>query len=325
MSDNNKSELLTEAPVKAPHTFLNFPLVTSFDHFGADIAVLGVPFGMPYSVDGMANDQSLAPDHIRQWSTRTEIDMTLGNYDFDLGGTLLDEQEVRVVDCGNVAASRSDHELHYRNAEQVARSVFSSGSLLITLGGDHGVPVPVIRALEVLEQDITLIHIDAHLDWRDEINGEKNGYSSVIRRASELPFVKGIHQIGMRGIGSARTAEVKDAIDHGCSIITAYQLHDMGMEEVLKSIPDGGTYYLTIDADGIDPTIMPAVLAQTPGGLNWPQLHKLIHGLVNKGRVVGMDLVEITPSADVGNISMIHAERLLCNFIGATVRAGYFR
>ena len=69
---------------------------------------------------------------------------------------------------------------------------------------------------------------------------------------------------------------------------------------------------------------MPAVLAQTPGGLNWVQLHKLIHGLVKKGRVVGMDLVEITPSCDVGNISMIHAERLLCNFIGATVRAGYF-
>ncbi|MGR5063626.1 arginase family protein [Photobacterium sp. DNB22_13_2] len=55
------------------------------------------------------------------------------------------------------------------------------------------------------------------------------------------------------------------------------------------------------------------------------QLHKLIHGLVKKGRVVGMDLVEITPSCDVGNISMIHAERLLCNFIGATVRAGYYR
>jgi agmatinase len=128
----------------------------------------------------------------------------------------------------------------------------------------------------------------------------------------------------MRGIGSAKTQEVNDAIAHGCSITTAYQLHDAGMDEVLKSIPDGGTYYLTIDADGIDPTIMPAVLAQTAGGLNWIQLHKLIHGLVNKGRVVGMDLVEITPSCDVGNISMIHAERLLCNFIGATVRAGYY-
>ncbi|MGR5126122.1 agmatinase [Photobacterium swingsii] len=318
------SNLLNEAPTKAPQTFLNFPFVNSFDDFSADIAILGVPFGMAYSVDGMANDQSLAPDHIRHWSTRTEIEMTLNNYDFDLGGTLLDGKSLNIVDCGNARASLTDPLAHYENAEAIARTAFSANSVLITLGGDHGVPIPIMKALEVLDKEITLIHIDAHLDWRDEINGEKNGYSSVIRRASELPHIKAIHQIGMRGIGSAQTQEVQDAIAHGCKITTAYQLHDKGMDDVLASITDGGPYYLTIDADGIDPTIMPAVLAQTAGGLNWVQLHKLIHGLVNKGRVVGMDLVEITPSCDVGNISMIHAERLLCNFIGATVRAGYY-
>ena len=92
----------------------------------------------------------------------------------------------------------------------------------------------------------------------------------------------------------------------------------------MERIPGGGPYCLTIDADGIDPTIMPAVMAQTPGGLNWVQTHKLIHGLVKKGRVLGMDLVEIAPSHDVGKITMVHAERLLCNFIGACVRAGYY-
>ena len=315
---------LTQVPSKSPQTFLDFPFVNDFENSSSDIAILGVPYGMPYSVDGMANDQSLAPDHIRNWSTLTEVEMTLENYDFDLDGTLLDGKEIKIVDCGNVTSSLANPGEHYEKAEQVARTIFAADSVLITLGGDHGVPIPILKALDVLDKEITLIHIDAHLDWRDEINGEKNGYSSVIRRASELPHIKGIHQIGMRGIGSAKNQEVNDAIAHGCSITTAYQLHDLGMEAVLKTIPDGGTYYLTIDADGIDPTIMPAVLAQTPGGLNWVQLHKLIHGLVKKGRVVGMDLVEIIPSCDVGNISMIHAERLLCNFIGATVRAGYF-
>ena len=88
-------------------------------------------------------------------------------------------------------------------------------------------------------------------------------------------------------------------------------------------IPDGGPYYFTIDADGLDPTIMPAVMAQTPGGVTWHQMRKLIHGLVKKGRVLGMDLVEIAPSRDVGTITMVHAERIVCNFIGAAVRAGY--
>ena len=69
---------------------------------------------------------------------------------------------------------------------------------------------------------------------------------------------------------------------------------------------------------------MPAVLAQTPGGLNWLQLHRLIHGLVDRGRVLGMDLVEIAPSYDMGITTLVHAERLICNFIGATVRAGYY-
>jgi agmatinase len=100
-------------------------------------------------------------------------------------------------------------------------------------------------------------------------------------------------------------------------------MHDIGIDAVLNRIPDGGPYYLTIDADGIDPTIMPAVLAQTPGGLNWMQIRKLIHGLVKKGRVVGIDLVEIAPSNDVGNITMVHAERLISNFIGASIRAGH--
>ncbi len=139
-----------------------------------------------------------------------------------------------------------------------------------------------------------------------------------------MPWFDKIVQIGLRGLGRARKGEVDDARAYGADIITAYEMHDIGMDAVLDRIPDGGPYYLTIDADGIDPTIMPAVVAQTPGGLDWIQTRKLVHGLVSKGRVLGMDLVEIAPQYDVGNITMIHAERLICNFIGATARADYY-
>ncbi len=140
-----------------------------------------------------------------------------------------------------------------------------------------------------------------------------------------MPWIKDIIQIGMHRIGSARPAEVEAASKHGAKVITAYEMHDMGMAKVLDEIPDGGPYYLTIDADGVDPTIMPAVLAQTPGGLDWLQLRALVHGLLAKGRVAGMDLVEIAPTYDVGNITAFHAERLLCNFIGASVRNKHLR
>ena len=316
------TDKLTEPPGTFPRTFLDFPLATDLDNLEADIVILGIPFGMPYHAAAMANDQSRAPDAIRQASL--DIDYTRNHYDWDLGGPLLDGREIRVVDGGNVTADSSDHKEHYRRAEQVARKIIGANATIITLGGDHGIPIPVMRACEEYSSPITLVHIDAHLDWRHEVNGETEGYSSPIRRASEMPWFDKIVQIGIRGIGSARTGEVEDALAYGADIITAYEMHDIGMEAVLDRIPDGGPYYLTIDADGIDPTIMPAVLAQTPGGLDWVQTRKLVHGLVNKGQVLGMDLVEIAPKHDVGNITIIHAERLICNFIGAAVRAGYY-
>jgi len=313
---------LTEAPGGPCRTFLDFPFTDDLDNLDADFAVIGIPFGMPYSPEAMANDQSRAPDAFRQASEHAAY--TREHFDWDIGGPLLDDRDVKVVDCGNVTADMSDHKEHYRRAEAAMRKIFKSGATPIIIGGDHGIPIPVMRALEETGQSgITLVHIDAHLDWRDEVNGEPDGYSSPIRRASEMPWFDKIVQIGIRGIGSARTGEVEDARAYGADIITSYELHDIGMDAVLDRIPDGGPYYFTIDADGLDPTIMPAVMAQTPGGVTWHQMRKLIHGLVKKGRVLGMDLVEIAPSRDVGNITMVHAERIACNFIGAAVRAGY--
>jgi agmatinase len=234
---------------------------------------------------------------------------------------LLAGQDVTVVDCGNVTSERDDPAAHYRRAESAARRIQAAGATLIGIGGDHGVSIPLMRALEEAGRSVTLVHVDAHLDWRDEINGEKEGYSSPIRRASEMPWIGGIVQIGMRGIGSARDEEVDAAKAYGADIITAYDLEAMGMDAVLERVPDGGPYYLTIDADGVDPALMPGVIAPTPGGLDWFQLHRLVHGLAGKGPLLGMDLVEIAPAYDVRDLTLINAERLICNFIGASIRA----
>ena len=317
------ADLLTESPGTTSRTFLDFPLQADLDALDAHFAVLGVPFGMPYEAAAMANDQSRAPDALRQVSSQADIRYTREHFDFDLGGPLLDGRDIRIVDCGNVTALPSKHAEHYRRAEQAARKIYSAGTILVGIGGDHGVTIPLLRALEPLGAPVTLVHVDAHLDWRDEINGETNGYSSPIRRASELPWIEHIVQIGMRGIGSARQEEVDAARTWGADIITAYEMHAMGMDAVLQRIPDGGPYYLTIDADGLDPGLMPGVIAPTPGGVNWLQIRRLVHGLVSKGPVLGMDLVEIAPAHDVRDLTLLNAERLLCNFIGASIRAGH--
>ena len=133
-----------------------------------------------------------------------------------------------------------------------------------------------------------------------------------------------IYQIGIRGRGSAREEEFRAATEYGCRIITSYDVHDRGMQWVLDQIPGGGSFYLSIDADGVDPTEMPAVNGPAPGGLLYHQMRTLIHGLVRKGRVHGMDVVEITPRRDVNEITSITAGRFIVNLIGTAVRAGYF-
>ena len=236
---------------------------------------------------------------------------------------LLDGRNVKIVDCGDAAADRNDHDAHYRNAEAAVRKILAAGALPIVVGGDHGIPIPVFRAFED-RGPITLVHVDAHLDWRDHVNGEPEGYSSPIRRASELAHIEGIYQMGMRAVGSARMEEVEAARDYGAHVYTAYDVKERGIEAILADIPDGGRYYLTIDADGVDPSVMPGTLALSPGGLDWFQMRKLIHGLVGKGRVVGMDIVEIAPINDVNQLTCIAAGRMIVNLIGAAARAGYF-
>jgi agmatinase len=203
------------------------------------------------------------------------------------------------------------------------RKILATGALPIILGGDHGTPIPAYRAFEG-RGPITLVQVDAHIDWRDHVNGVREGLSSPIRRASEMEHFDRIFQIGLRAAGSARREEVEAALAWGAVLIPDIELQQAGMEAVLRRIPDGGRYYLTVDADGMDPAIMPAVAGPAPGGVTYAQMRTLIHGLVEKGRVVGMDIVEITPRRDINGISAITAGRLMVNLIGRAVRAGYF-
>ena len=312
---------LTTAPRHGHATFLFSKLATDLDKLEADIAFLGIPFGSAYSVAEISNDQSTMPTAMRQASDR--MVRSLERYDFDLGGPLYAGKPIRAVDCGDVRAEVGDLKAHVARAEQAVRKVLAARAMPIVLGGDHAVPIPVLRAFAG-RGPITLVQIDQHLDWRDEVNGVRDGLSSPIRRASEMEHVGEIFQIGLRATGSARQEEVDAAKAYGAHLIPAYELHEAGMDAVLRRIPDGGRYYLTVDMDGMDCAVAPAVAAPMPGGVTYAQARRLIHGLVAKGRVVGMDVVEITPRADVNQITCITAGRLIVNLIGTAVRAGYF-
>lgn len=314
---------MTTAPKHGHKSLLYSEVVSDLNTLDSvDIAVLGIPYGSPYSIDEVTNDQTNGPTAVRQATDRAV--RSIERYDFDIGGPLMNNQDIRMVDCGDIAGNARDLGQHYEAAEAVVRKILQLGGMPLVIGGDHGIPIPVLRALDELNETITLIHVDAHLDWRQDVNGVTDGYSSPIRRASEMKHIGEIWQIGLRANGSARQEEVDAALEYGAKLIPAHQLHDEGIESLLARIPDGGHYYITCDADGIDPTIMPAVNGPALGGVTYHQMRKLIQGLVKKGKVVGMDLVEITPKKDINQITAITACRFFVNLIGTAVRAGYF-
>ncbi len=111
------------------------------------------------------------------------------------------------------------------------------------------------------------MQLDAHIDWRDEVDGVKKGYSSTMRRASEMDWVSGIVQLGAHGVGSARKEELDAAKAYGAKIISAAQYHHEGLTSVTKCLPKGSRVFISMDYDVLDQSIMPAVGAPSPGGL----------------------------------------------------------
>jgi agmatinase len=286
---------------------MNVPLATDLDRLDAHFAIIGMPYGDPYSIDEVTNDQTNAPTAVRRATARLS---SFDHWDFDVGGTIFDGRAIKVVDVGDVPGEARDLNGHYRRAEAAVRKILAAGAIPITIGGDHGVPIPIFRAYSG-HGPITLVHFDAHLDWRDDVNGAREGYSSPIRRASEMDHVEEIFQIGLRGQGSARPQEVEAALRHGAHLITASDLHRAGTEAILQRIPAGRRYYLSIYADGLDPAAVPAVDAPQPGGITYLQAIELIRGLADKGRMVGMDFVELMPARDINQISSLTAAHII--------------
>ncbi|CAA9575905.1 MAG: Agmatinase [uncultured Thermomicrobiales bacterium] len=191
----------------------------------------------------------------------------------------------------------------------------------MVLGGDDSIPIPVLRAYRDVGP-LCVVQIDAHIDFRDEVNGVTEGLSSTMRRASEMPWVSGIAQVGLRGIGSAREREFADARAFGAVHITAAEIHRDGIAPALARIPDADRYFITLDIDGLDPAIAPGVIAPAFGGLSYFQAFDLIRGVAARGRIVGFDVVEVVPELDVRNLTSLLAARLVMVMIGSIAWSG---
>lgn len=307
-------------PIRSGHpTFLDAPRCDDLATLEADIAIIGVPYTVPYGLAGSRQVSSTAPETIRAASERFVA--FLSHYDYDFGGPIMAGRTVRIVDCGDVAMQPGQYEANALQTTAVINAILDRGAVPIILGGDHAVPNPVFKAYQGREP-IYIVQIDAHIDWRDERDGVREGLSSPMRRASEMEWVSGMAQIGIRGVGSARPRDFEDAYAYGSLIIGAQELHESGAQAVLDRIPASASYYITFDADGLDPTIAPGVRAVAHGGVTYYEALKLLRGVAQKGRIAGYDFVEVAPSLDVNNMTSHVAARMTLNMIGAMAHAG---
>jgi agmatinase len=296
--------------------FLDWPVATDPAGWNAKVALLGIRHSEPYSHDPFPNDQAKAPGAIRARSE--SFCYNPSHWDFDVGTDLASNLPSH-VDIGDVAFDGGDYGAYAAAITARARHLWHQGTQLIVLGGDHGVTIPVVDALDAVGGPVHVLHIDAHLDWREEVGGVRRGYSSPLQWASKIKAVSGMTQIGLRAIGSARAREVQAARAFGSQLFAAEQIHAEGMDPVVATIPEGRAVYLTIDADGLDPTEMPAVMAPTPGGIYFRQLAPLLRAVARRNRIVGMDIVEIAPSYDfVNGLTCIMAGRLILNVLAAS-------
>jgi agmatinase len=283
--------------------FLAAPVETDLSRLDADVAILGVPHGWPYPAPGPTAGCAEAPAAVRRRSQR--MARFRGHWDFDLDGPMLAADGApRIVDAGDVPGEPEDGEGNSTRTTAAVRAILEAGAIPVCLGGDDSVPIPILRAYEG-RGPLTVIQVDAHLDYRHEVAGVEEGYSSPMRRAAELRHVERILQVGLRGVGSARAGDVEDSLAAGNLLVTARELRGRGVPWLLEQIPAEASVFLSFDCDGLDPSVFPAVSAQAPGGLSYPEAHDLVTGI--GPRLAGAVFTEYVPAleADGGGANLL--------------------
>lgn len=287
--------------------FLGAPIETDLTRLDAEFAILGVPFGWPYPRPGATAGCREAPSAVRRQARR--LARFRDHWDFDANAPM---HLPPMVDAGDVPGDLSDGPGNSRRTTAAVSAILERGVIPICIGGDDSVPIPILRAYAGREP-LTILQVDAHLDFRDEIDGVREGYSSPMRRASEMEHVERILQVGLRGVGSARASDVIDARAAGNLLVTARDLRERGVSWLLEQVPADASVFVSFDCDGLDPSVFPAVSALAPGGLSYVEAWDLLSGI--GPRLTGAVFTEYVPALDRDSVSALVLTRLLAALV----------
>lgn len=286
-------------------TFMRLPATRELD--GINVAIMGVPFD-----SGVSNRSGtrFGPRKIR------EMSLTLWGHNPTMNIT--PTKTLNVVDYGDVSVIPTSIDHTMTAITNAAKEVISTGTSLLSLGGDHSITLPLLRAHAEKFGPLSLIHIDAHLDtWEEEFEGEPYSHGTPFRNALLEGLIrKGEYlQIGIRGPVSNED-DYKDAKELGARTITNHELFEKGISEILKEVHRKikGPVYISVDIDAADPAYAPGTGTPEVGGLTSYQLLQLVRGLHGLN-LVGFDLVEVSPPYDHGDITAILGSNIVFEYL----------
>ncbi len=293
----------------AGRTFFGVPAARGLEAVDAQVAFLGVPYDGGTPQPGVPTGQRAGPAAAREASVEQFVHLE-GWYDVEADRDHL--AGVTMTDVGDVAIQGSDTEGNYARISQAAGAIAGAGALMVAIGGDHSISLPLGRGLEALGE-FDVVHVDAHADALDELDGSRLTGASQLRRLAELPFVGAVSALGLR---NADRSELDGLRDLGGRWATSRDVIERGGGAVVaEHVAAERDLYVSIDLDVLDSSIAPGHSLPEPGGISYRQLRELLAEVARRGRVIGFDVVELNPARDPSGATARVAAWIVTHFL----------
>ncbi|KXF83418.1 agmatinase [Enterovibrio coralii] len=273
-----------------PYSFLRLPMVKDPTDTAAEVVVLGMPYDM--ATTGRSGAR-LGPDAIRRASVNLAWEGHRYPWQFDLRETC------NIVDAGDLIFTCGDSEDFVNMAAEAAGLILDTGKTLLTLGGDHFITLPLLRAHHTKHGQMALIHFDAHTDTYSQ--GSRYDHGTMFYHAPKEGLIDASAsvQIGIR--------TDYDRENHEFNVICAEATNDMTPEDIanhVKVLVGDRPTYITFDIDCLDPAFAPGTGTPVVGGITSDKALRILRGL--RGiNLVGMDVVEVSPPFDNSEVTAL--------------------
>jgi agmatinase len=290
-----------------PATFARLPRIDEVSD--VDVAIVGVPFDAGVSYRPGAR---FGPAHVRESSRLLRP--------YNPAADVEPFATQQVVDAGDIAVNPFDIEAAISQIESGARALLERADRLVTIGGDHTIALPLLRAIAAKHGPVAVVHFDAHLDTWDTYFGAAHTHGTPFRRASEEGLIdrSGCLHVGTRGPLYARQDLVDDA-ELGFQVVPSVEIDDLGARGIVERIRERvgeRPVYVSVDIDVLDPAFAPGTGTPEAGGMTSRELLAVLRGFADLD-LVGADVVEVSPAYDHAEVTGIAASHVTYEMLSA--------